>query len=182
MESPCQGHGTDIQGEVVWSKGCNGSRRDAFSKRTFHDSIVLGWYGHAHMHPYTTRHTKWHKAVSIHHTIKSILTSKRKPSPTHLLELRGNFIRTNGVQEQGALPLTRNQGPYGEWGVIMVTRAMGLVSSLPSRDLWGSIVDVLTGCQDNSSFARYHLFPVWRRPAIGHCLQMQTSLNKITRM
>eukprot|EP00963_Diacronema_lutheri_P007188 scaffold628_cov357-Pavlova_lutheri.AAC.3 len=41
-----------------------------------------------------------------HLIIKLILTSKVEPSPKRLLDLRGNFLRTAGVQEQGASLLT----------------------------------------------------------------------------
>ena len=41
-----------------------------------------------------------------HFVIKLILTSKVEPPPKRLLNLRGNFLRTGGVQEQGAQLLT----------------------------------------------------------------------------
>ena len=41
-----------------------------------------------------------------HFVIKLILTSKGEPPPKRLLHLRGNFLRTGGVQEQGASLLT----------------------------------------------------------------------------
>ena len=37
---------------------------------------------------------------------KLILISKVEPPPKRLLDLRGNFLRTGGVQEQGASLLT----------------------------------------------------------------------------
>ena len=43
-----------------------------------------------------------------HFVIKLILTSKGEPPPKRLLHLRGNFLRTGGVQEQGAKLLTRS--------------------------------------------------------------------------
>ena len=46
-----------------------------------------------------------------HFVIKLILTSKGEPPPKRLLHLRGNFLRTGGVQEQGAKLLTYHH-PY----------------------------------------------------------------------
>ena len=45
-----------------------------------------------------------------HFVIKLILTSKGEPPPKRLLHLRGNFLRTGGVQEQGASLLTLLRG------------------------------------------------------------------------
>ena len=45
-----------------------------------------------------------------HLVIKLILTSKVEPPPKRLLNLRGNFLRTGGVQEQGASLLTKWEG------------------------------------------------------------------------
>ena len=50
----------------------------------------------------------WRGVLSLsptHLVIKLILTSKIEPPPKRL-DLRGNFLRTGGVQEQGASLLT----------------------------------------------------------------------------
>eukprot|EP00963_Diacronema_lutheri_P008476 scaffold753_cov390-Pavlova_lutheri.AAC.8 len=50
-----------------------------------------------------------------HLVIKLILTSKVEPSPKLLLDLRGNFLRIGGVQEQGATLLTvKRTSTHGE--------------------------------------------------------------------
>ena len=50
-----------------------------------------------------------------HFVIKLILTSKVEPPLKRLLNLRGNFLRTGGVQEQGASLLTvKRTSTHGE--------------------------------------------------------------------
>ena len=46
-----------------------------------------------------------------HFVIKLILTSKVEPPPKRLLNIRGNFLRTGGVQEQGTSLLTTCLSP-----------------------------------------------------------------------